>query len=89
MSNLVTKLINYRRISGDHLSVFVTRVSDMAAAKLGALLLLFALVFTTGVFADAGIDGGGEPKLAGSDGGVDLASEIELEQLNAKIRALG
>lgn len=61
----------------------------MAAAKPVALLLLIALVFTTGVFADAGIDGGEEPKIAGSDGGVDLASEIELEQLNAKIRSLG
>uniref|UniRef100_A0A1J3CPY0 Uncharacterized protein n=1 Tax=Noccaea caerulescens TaxID=107243 RepID=A0A1J3CPY0_NOCCA len=60
----------------------------MAAAKLVALLLLIAFVFTTGVFADAGIDGGEEPKIAGSDGGVDLASEIELEQLNAKIRSL-
>ncbi|KAG7641899.1 hypothetical protein ISN44_As02g018770 [Arabidopsis suecica] len=56
----------------------------MAAAKLVALLLLLALVFnfTTCIFADAGIDGGDEPKLR-SDGG-----DIELDQLNAKIRAL-
>lgn len=62
-----------------------TEVSDMAAAKLVALLLLLALVFnfTTCIFADAGIDGGDEPKLR-SDGG-----DIELDQLNAKIRALG
>ncbi|XP_010472451.1 PREDICTED: apolipoprotein A-IV-like [Camelina sativa] len=57
----------------------------MAAAKLVALLLFLALVFnftTCVVFADAGIDGGEEPKLR-SDGG-----EIELDQLNSKIRAL-
>lgn len=57
----------------------------MAAAKLVALLLLVALVFnfTTCVFADAGINGREELKLR-SDGG-----QIELDQLNAKIRALG
>ncbi|CAL9233800.1 unnamed protein product [Arabidopsis halleri] len=56
----------------------------MAAAKLVAWLLLFALVinFTTCIFADAGINDDEEPKLR-SDGG-----EIELDQLNAKIRAL-
>ncbi|KAF2542515.1 hypothetical protein F2Q68_00029121 [Brassica cretica] len=56
----------------------------MAAAKLVALLLLLALVFTTTVFADAGE----EPEVvdaAGSDG----SSKIQLDQLNAKIRALG
>ena len=56
---------------------------DMAAAKLVALLLL-ALVFTSSVFAD----GGDEPEVvdaAGSDG----SSKIQLDQLNAKIRALG
>ncbi|KAH0901122.1 hypothetical protein HID58_040625 [Brassica napus] len=55
----------------------------MAAAKLVALLLLLALVFTTTVFADAGE----EPEVvdaAGSDG----SSKIQLDQLNAKIRAL-
>jgi len=54
----------------------------MAAAKLVALLLL-ALLFTTSVFADAD-----EPEVseaAGSDG----SSKIHLDQLNAKIRALG
>lgn len=56
---------------------------DMAAAKLVALLLL-ALVFTTSVFADAGI-GSDEPEISGSDG----SSMIQLDQLNAKIRALG
>ncbi|KAF2601798.1 hypothetical protein F2Q70_00027821 [Brassica cretica] len=45
----------------------------MAAAKLVSLLLLF--VFTTGIFSDAGE----EPT---------SASEIQLDQLNAKIRAL-
>ncbi|XP_023639825.1 protein MLP1 [Capsella rubella] len=56
----------------------------MAAAKLVALLLFLALVFnfTVCVFADAGIDGG-EVTKPRSDGG-----EIELDQLNAKIRAL-
>ncbi|KAG5401427.1 hypothetical protein IGI04_016034, partial [Brassica rapa subsp. trilocularis] len=47
----------------------------MAAAKLVALLLLFLFVFTTGE----------ERTSAGS---VDSASEIQLDQLNAKIRAL-
>ncbi|KAL1207122.1 hypothetical protein V5N11_002128 [Cardamine amara subsp. amara] len=62
----------------------------MAAAKLVALLLLIAFVsnFTTSVFADAGINGGEEPKLDGSDGGVASSSEIELDQLNVKIRSL-
>ncbi|ESQ46428.1 hypothetical protein EUTSA_v10000173mg [Eutrema salsugineum] len=60
----------------------------MTAAKLVASLLLLALVFTTGVFSDAEIDGGEEPKPAGSDGGVTSASEIKLDQLNAKIRVL-
>ncbi|CAH8390001.1 unnamed protein product [Eruca vesicaria subsp. sativa] len=61
----------------------------MALSKFVALLLLFALVFTTGVFSDAGIDGGDEPTTAGSvGGGSDSASKIQLDQLNAKIRAL-
>nr|VDD13485.1 unnamed protein product [Brassica rapa] len=47
----------------------------MAAAKLAPLLLLFLFVFTTGE----------ERTSAGS---VDSASEIQLDQLNAKIRAL-
>lgn len=65
-----------------HLSVFVThsRVSDMAVSKVVALFLLFALVLTTGVFSDFG---GEEPTTHGS------ASEIQLEQLHAKIHALG
>ena len=53
----------------------------MAAAKLVALLLL-AFVFTTTVFSDD------EPETfdaAGSDG----SSKIQLDQLNAKIHALG
>ncbi|KAL1210451.1 hypothetical protein V5N11_006780 [Cardamine amara subsp. amara] len=57
----------------------------MAAARLVAFLLL-ALVFTTSVFADAGI-GSDEPEIgeaAGSDGSL----KIQLDQLNAKIRAL-
>ncbi|ESQ54056.1 hypothetical protein EUTSA_v10025225mg [Eutrema salsugineum] len=57
----------------------------MAAAKLVALLLLASL-FTTTVFADAGI-GSDEPEIidaAGSDG----SSKIQLDQLNAKIRSL-
>ncbi|VVB08884.1 unnamed protein product [Arabis nemorensis] len=53
----------------------------MAAAKLVALLLI-AFVFTTGVFADAGIDGE-EPKLE-----TTVGSQIEFDQLNAKILAL-
>lgn len=61
----------------------------MAATKLVALLLLLGLVFTTGVFSDAVIDGGEEPKPVGSNGGVASASEIQSDQLNAKIRALG
>ncbi|CAH2077377.1 unnamed protein product [Thlaspi arvense] len=57
----------------------------MAASKLVALLLL-ALVFTTTVFADAGV-GSDEAEIvdaAGSDG----SSKIQLDQLNAKIRSL-
>ncbi|CAH2061238.1 unnamed protein product [Thlaspi arvense] len=60
----------------------------MAAARLVALFLLFALVFTTGVFSDAGFDGGDDPTLAGFVGGVDSASKIKLDELNAKIRLL-
>uniref|UniRef100_A0A1J3GRZ1 Uncharacterized protein n=1 Tax=Noccaea caerulescens TaxID=107243 RepID=A0A1J3GRZ1_NOCCA len=52
----------------------------MSAAKLVALLLVIALVFTTTVFADESENG----DAAGSDG----SSKIQLDQLNAKIRAL-
>ncbi|KAF2616657.1 hypothetical protein F2Q68_00042011 [Brassica cretica] len=50
----------------------------MAVAKVVALLLLFALVLTTGVFSDE------EPTTTPGS-----ASEIQLEQLHAKIHALG
>ncbi|KAF2590507.1 hypothetical protein F2Q70_00041365 [Brassica cretica] len=49
----------------------------MAVAKVVALLLLFALVLTTGVFSDE------EPTTTPGS-----ASEIQLEQLHAKIHAL-
>ncbi|KAG2286324.1 hypothetical protein Bca52824_045928 [Brassica carinata] len=51
-----------------------------AAKKLVAWFLLLAFVFTTGVFSDAGQ----EPTSAESVSG----SEIQLDQLNAKIRSL-
>ena len=50
----------------------------MAVAKVVALLLLFALVLTTGVFSDE------EPTTTPGS-----ASEIQLEQLHAKIHTLG
>lgn len=58
----------------------------MAAAKLVALLLL-ALVFTTTVFADAEM--GSDESEIGEAAGSDGSSKIQLDQLNAKIRALG
>ncbi|CAN7095885.1 unnamed protein product, partial [Brassica rapa subsp. narinosa] len=68
------------QISGyDHQSsiCFSFLTSDMAVAKVVALLLLFALVLTTGVFSDE------EPTTTPGS-----ASEIQLEQLHAKIHAL-
>ncbi|XP_010526281.1 PREDICTED: leucine-rich repeat and coiled-coil domain-containing protein 1-like [Tarenaya hassleriana] len=56
----------------------------MAAMKLVSLFLL-ALVFTSGVFANAGVADDGT---TGSDGGDALVSEIQIDQLNAKIYAL-
>ncbi|CAN8326757.1 unnamed protein product [Cochlearia groenlandica] len=58
----------------------------MAASKLVALLLL-GLVFTTTVFADAGI-GSDESEIVDAVGSDDGSLKIQLDQLNAKIRAL-
>lgn len=56
----------------------------MATAKLLLAFLLLALVFTTTVFSDA-VD---EPEVVDAAGS-DVSSKIQLDQLNAKIQALG